>query len=136
MNTIRPASKQYSRVMWLAVTLALAAAIAYLLIARDILGVGDLQVAADGGAIIYVAAGCYLLGGLLILLRNRWLLLFGAFINAMVILFFFNLYRERPAVVFSPGGLVSKIAQILLEAALLYIIATGWQKSTGTQRIR
>jgi hypothetical protein len=79
--------------------------------------------------IIYVAAVCYLLGGLLILLRNRWLLLFSAFINAMVILFFFNPYQNRPAVMFSAGGLVSKIAQIMLEAALIYVIAVNWKKA-------
>jgi hypothetical protein len=71
------------------------------------------------------------ISGLLILLRNRWLLLFGAFINAMVILFFFNMYQGRPAVMFSPGGLVSKIAQILLEVALLYVIAIFWRKSSN-----
>jgi hypothetical protein len=81
-------------------------------------------------AIIYVAAGCYLLGGLLILLRRRWLLIFGAGINALVILFFFRMYQDRPAVMFSPGGLVSKIAQILLEVTLLYIIAINWRKSS------
>lgn len=54
--------------------------------APNVLGVGDLEPAKDAGAIVYVAAGCYLLGGLLILLCNRWLLLFGAFINAMVML--------------------------------------------------
>ena len=64
-----------------AVALAILTAIAYVLIASNVLGVGDPQVAQDGGMIIYVAAGCYLVGGLLILLRNRWLLLFGAFIN-------------------------------------------------------
>ncbi len=80
--------------------------------------------------IIYVAAGCYLLGGLLILLRWRWLLIFGAGINALVILFFFNLYKDRPGVILSPGGLVSKIAQILLEVALIYVIAVNWRKSS------
>lgn len=99
--------------------------------ALDVLGVGDLQMDEKPAVIIYVAAGCYLLGGLLILLRNRWLLLFGAGINALVILFFFNLYRDRPAVMFSPGGLVSKIAQILLELVLLYIVVIGWSKRSN-----
>ena len=45
----------------------------------------------------------------------------------MVILFFFDLYKDRPTVMFSPGGLISKIAQILLEAALIYIIAVNWR---------
>jgi hypothetical protein len=94
----------------------------------NVLGVGDLEVDERPAGIIYVAAGCYLLGAWLILMRNRWLLLCGAFINAMVILFFFNLYQDRPAVLFSPGGVVSKIAQILLEVALVYVIAVNWKK--------
>ena len=113
--------------MWLAVSLAVFTALAYVLMVWNILGVGDLQMDEKPTGIIYFAAGCYLLGGLLILLHNRWLLLFGAFINAMVILFFFNLYQDRPAVIFSPGGLVSKVTQILLEVALVYIIVLVWK---------
>jgi hypothetical protein len=39
------------------------------------------------------------------------------------------MYQSRPAVMFSPGGLVSKIAQILLEVALIYVIAVNWKKA-------
>jgi hypothetical protein len=116
--------------MWLAVALAIFTAVAYVLMALNMLGVGDLQMDEKPATIIYIAAGCYLLGGLLILLRNRWLLLFGAGINALVILFFFNLYKTRPTVMFSAGGLVSKIAQILLEVALIYVIAVSWHKTS------
>jgi hypothetical protein len=122
MNVIQSANNNHFRVMWLAVILALSTALSYALMAFNVLGVGDLQMDEK-------PAGCYLLGGLLILLRNRWLLLFGTFINAMVILFFFNLYQDRPDVMFSPGGLVSKIAQILLEVALIYVITVTWRKS-------
>lgn len=118
-----------SRFTWLAVGLALFTALTYILIASNVLGVGDPQVAQDGGMIIYVAAGCYLVGGLLILLHNRWLLIFGAFINFMVILFFFSMYQTRPEVMFSPGGLISKIAQILLEIFLLVVLVTNWKRS-------
>jgi hypothetical protein len=128
MNTIQ--SPNNTRIMWTAVALALIASLSYVLMALNILGVGDLQMDDRPAVIIYVAAGCYLVGGLLIMLRNRWLLLFGAFINAMVILFFFNMYQNRPAVLFSPGGLVSKIAQILLEVALIYVIAVNWRKDS------
>ena len=127
MNAIP--SNTNTRILWIAMALALVTALAYVLIALRILGVGDLTMAKDAGAIVYVAAGCYLVGGLLILLRNRWLLIFGALINAMVVLFFFNLYQNRPAVMLSPGGLVSKIAQILLEFALFYAIVVNWKKS-------
>jgi len=128
MNTIQ--STNHTRIMWTAVALALVTALSYILMALNILGVGDLQMDEKPAGIIYFAAGCYLLGGLLILLRNRGLLLFGALINAMVILFFFNMYQNRPAVMFSPGGLISKAAQILLEAALIYVIVVNWRKSS------
>jgi hypothetical protein len=126
MNTLRSNS---TRVTILAVGLALFTALTYVLIALKILGVGDPQAARDGGPIVFVAAGCYLLGGLLILLRNRWLLLFGAFINALVILFFFNMYQSRPEVILSPGGLVSKTAQVLLEILILLVLITNWTRS-------
>ena len=128
MTTLSKSNTTNTRIMWTAVGLALLTALSYLLIQFNVLGVGDLQVDEKPVGIIYVAAGCYLLGGLLILLRNRWLLLFGAFINAMVILFFFNMYQNRPAVMFSPGGLVSKVAQILLEVALIYVLAVNWRR--------
>ena len=131
MNTVSSINKNQIRILWTAVGLAFFTALSYLLMQFNILGVGDLEVGEKPAGIIYVAAGCYLLGGLLILLRNRWLLLFGAFINAMVILFFFNLYQNRPAVMFSPGGLVSKAAQILLEAALIYVIVIFWRKPSN-----
>lgn len=59
--------------MWLAVGLALATALSDVLMGLDILSVDDLPREEAPSAISYVAAGCYLLGGLLILLRRRWL---------------------------------------------------------------
>ena len=125
MNTLQSPAQR--RILWLAVGLAIFTAVTYLLMVWNVLGVGDLQMDEKPAGIIYFAAGCYLVGGLLILLRNRGLLLFGAFINAMVLLFFFNLYQDRPAVIFSPGGLISKIAQVLLEIALIYVIVLVWK---------
>ena len=91
------------RIMWLAVGLAGITSISYVLIALDVLAVGDLQVAMDEGIIIFVAAGCYLLGGLLILSRRRWLWISGAVINALVILFFINLYKGEARSNVFPG---------------------------------
>lgn len=113
------------RVMWLAVVLAGLAAVAYVLIGRNLLAVGDLQTTDRPTALIYVAAGSYLLGGLLILLRHRWLWTVGAVINALVMLVFFSAYLDRPTVLFSPGGLLSKTAQLLLEGSLIYLILNG-----------
>jgi hypothetical protein len=112
---IQQSNINHAPILWAAVSLTLIAALSYILVALDVLGVGDLQQGEKPAGIIYVAAGCYLLGGLLILLRNRGLLLFGAFVNAVLL---------------SPGGLVSKVAQILLEVALIYVIAVNWKKTS------
>jgi hypothetical protein len=129
MNVVQQAYTNRVRVMWLAVVLALIAALSYMMIQLGMLGVGDLQPTEGPPAIVYVAAGSYLLGGLLILVRRRWLWIVGAVINALVILFFIMAYMHRPAVIFSPGGLATKAAQLLLEACLLYLIITVWHHS-------
>jgi hypothetical protein len=129
MNAFQPTKLNYVRVMWLAVALALIAALAYVMIALNILGAGDLETTDAPPTIAYVAAGCYFLGGLLILVRRPWLWIIGAVINALVMLFFFNLYQGRPSVIFSPGGIATKVPQILLEAVLLYLIVTDWLRS-------
>ncbi len=117
-ETARPATN----LIRVAVALALAAALSYLLMGQHVLGVGDLAVDDATASIPYVAAGCYLVGGLLVLLRWRWLWVVGAAINALVMLMFFSMYSARPAVMLSPGGLASKLAQVFLEVALLYLI--------------
>ncbi len=124
MLAVHPMSENRLRVMWLALGLALVAALSYLLIIANFLAVGDLQTSEKPAEIVYVCAGCYLLGGLLILLRWRWLWIAGAVINALVMLFFFSMYANRPEVMVSPGGLATKAAQILLEVCLLYLIFT------------
>jgi hypothetical protein len=126
---IQPTTHPNVRVIWLAVALAVIAALAYLLIAWEILGVGDLKMASDGDVIVYVAAGGYLLGGLLILVRRRWLWIIGVMINALVMVFFFKMYQNRPTVMFSAGGIATKIPQLLLEATLLYVIIADWLRS-------
>ena len=57
MNALQSTHTNHVRVMWLAVALALMSTLAYVLIALDLLGIGDLQMGSDGDAIIYVAAG-------------------------------------------------------------------------------
>lgn len=129
MSAMQYIQTNRARVMWLAVALALLAALSYLMIQLGLLGVGDLQPTEGPAAIVYVAAGCYLLGGLLILLRRHWLWIVGTMINALVILFFVMAYANRPAVMFSPGGLATKAAQLLLEVCLLVLIVAGWRRS-------
>ena|SRR5258708_2943832 len=129
MSAVQQTNNNRVRVMWLAVALALIAAFSYLLIRLGLLAVGDLKPTEEPAGIVYVAAGGYLLGGLLILVRCRWLWILGAVINALVILFFVMAYLNRPAVMFSPGGLITKAAQLLLEVVLLTLIITGWYRS-------
>jgi hypothetical protein len=116
-------------VIWLVVGLAVLTAVIYIMMDFNWLAVGDLGLDERPSGIIYVAAGSYLVGGLLILLRRRWLWVMGAVINALVILFFFSAYQERPAVLLSPDGIISKAAQILLEVGLIYLIVTDWLHS-------
>lgn len=116
-------------VMWVGVGLALLAALAYVLIGLGVLTVGDIKADEGSGNITYIAAASYTLGGLLILLRRRGLWIIGLVINTLVLMFFFQMYQTRPVVVFSPGGLLTKAAQILLEISLLYLIITDWRTS-------
>jgi hypothetical protein len=104
MNALQHNQTNRGPIMWLAVGLALLATLSYLLIQLGALGVGDLRPAEMPAVIVYVAASGYLLGGLLILARRRWLWMVGAVINALVILFFVLAYLHRPAVLFPQAG--------------------------------
>jgi hypothetical protein len=120
---------------WLAVGLSLLAAISHLLIERQLLAVGDLQAADRPTTIVLVAAACYALGGLLILVRHAWLWMVGAGVNLLVILFFVLAHLGRPAVLFSPGGLATKGAQVLLEISLLALIVMSWRRQHSTEGV-
>jgi hypothetical protein len=120
-------------ILWLAVGLSLLAAVSYLLIERQLLAVGDLQTADRPATIVLVAAACYALGALLILVRRAWLWIVGAGVNLLVILFFVLAYLGRPSVMFSPGGLVTKSAQIFLEVCLLALIVLWWRRQHSSE---
>ncbi len=126
MNNNQP-STTYRRVLWLSVGPALFTALAYVLINVSVLAIGDVPHEEGSTTIAYIAAGCYLLGGLLILLRRRWLWIFGVVMNTLVLLLFFQMYQNRPMVVFSPGGLATKIPQLLLEVSLIALIVIDWR---------
>ena len=130
MVAAQPGTTNRAPMIWLAVALALLAAIAYVLIGQHLLGVGDLKTDDGTAAIPYVAAGCYLLGGLLILPRRRWLWIVGAAINALVMFAFYRIHAAEPSVLWSAGGVISKVAQLLLEISLLYLILTGRRRAS------
>ena len=53
---------------------------------------------------------------------------FRAGVNALVVLALVQFYLAQPAVMFSPGGLVSKTLQVLLELSLLALIVADWRR--------
>ncbi len=72
MNAVQQTHTNRVRVMWLAVALALIAALSYIMIQLGMLGVGDLQPAEGSAAIVYVAAGSYLLGARWSFCSSSW----------------------------------------------------------------
>ena len=109
--------------------LAILAAVMYFLTGSDIVKVPTLNPARDLSTIAFVAGGCYVLGGFLILFRKRWLWIVGLVINTLVIAFFFMMYNQKPDIMLSLPGLWTKIAQVLLEFGLIYIIAFYREKT-------
>ena len=120
--------------IWVALGLALLAALMYVLIALDVLEVG-IQGASSNALVAWVmGSGGYLIGGLLILTRRRGLWITGAIINGLVLLIFLQKYVESPQVMFSPGGLATKIPQLVLEVAMLYLIFATPHRQTRSNR--
>lgn len=128
------ASRTGERLVWASICLALLVSIGYLLIARQRLGVGSLKLEPGSEVIPYVAATGYLVGGLLIPLRRRWLWIAGAVINALVMWMFFSMHSAEPDVLLSAGGLSTKILQAALEIALIALIVTEWRAAPAPKR--
>ena len=112
--------------------LALIAAAFYFLMGAHVLTVPGLSGEDAPPGIAFIAGGCYLLGGILIPARKRWLWIFGLVMNTLVIALFFTMYTQKPEVILSLPGLGTKIPQILLEAGLLYLIIIYRKQSINT----
>jgi hypothetical protein len=104
--------------------LAFITAVFYLLLAAGIITVPSSASKDWQKTLIYVAGGCYILGGLLILANKRWLWIIGLVMNTLVMAFFFIMYRSNTAIILSLPGLGTKIPQIILDMGLIYLIAT------------
>ena len=112
------------RIMIGCMVLAFIAAVFYLLLGSGVITAGSLTGTPVTRAFIFIAAGCYVLGGLLILTKKRWLWIIGLVMNTLVMAVFFTMYTgKNPGVIFSLPGLGTKIPQIILEAGLIYLIA-------------
>lgn len=114
--------------MLFCLAMALVSASVYTLLASGIVKVGDMSPEGGVPAFFYVVPISYAIGGFLILLKKRWLWIIGAIVNAIPIVVFYAAYAERPDIMLSAAGLITKIAQVLLEVGLIYLIATFKRK--------
>jgi hypothetical protein len=110
------------RAMIVCLLLAFIAAAVYVLLETNVITI-PAGSAEDGPKWFgYIMGGCYVLGGLLILAGNRWLWTIGLVLNTLIIGVFFLMYNQKPDIMWSLPGLGTKIAQVLLEFGLLYLI--------------
>ena len=123
--------RKMKRIMIICLVLAIFAAVVYFLMATRTITVPTLSSEDKPAAIVYAAAGCYALGGLLILAKKRGLWIFGLAMNTLVIAVFFMMYNQKPDVMFSLAGMATKIPQILLEVGLVSLIVN--YRKTGKQ---
>ena len=113
-------------IKWVLVILELVAVLGYLLMGVGVITVPDNPLndtSSDNDAppgFDWIMFGGYLAGGLLILLKKRWLLITGAVLNAIPIIGFYAMRASRTDVMLSAPGLMTKIPQILLEIGLIY----------------
>jgi hypothetical protein len=120
------------RVLFGCFLLAWIAALFYFLLGFGAINVPAIKAENAPAGMAYAAGGCYALGGLLVLARKRWLWMTGLLMNTLVIVIFFLMYREKPDIMLSLPGLGTKIAQILLEIGLVYLIA-GYKKKSSSK---
>jgi hypothetical protein len=109
------------RLMFVCLILAFIAALGYFLMGIGAISPGDTGTSAPSGFDWIMLTG-YIVGGILIFFKKRWLWILGACLNAAVIIGFIAMYAGKPSVMFSAPGLITKIPQILLEAGLVYLI--------------
>jgi len=118
-------------VMIACLILALIAVVAYVLMGIGVIQPGDLQTDDTMPTFYYIIPVGYLIIGVLVLLKKRWLWITLAAFNAFTIVVFYAMYAGQPDVMFSAPGLITKIAQILLEIGLIYLIITFKRKETA-----
>jgi hypothetical protein len=119
------------KIVWVCLVLALAAALGYFLMGAGVIQAGDPQLtdAASGSdapwGFDWITGGFYVIAGLAFLLKKRWITIALAVINIFPIAVFYFMWAGRPDVMWSAPGLITKIAQILLEMGLIYLLVSG-----------
>jgi len=116
-------------IMLFCLVMALISALTYVFLILGILKVGDMGTD-EVPAYFYIVPAGYAIGGLLILLKKRWLWIIGAILNSIPIVVFYTAYAGRPDIMLSAAGLITKIAQVLLEIGLIYLIVMSKNNET------
>jgi uncharacterized membrane protein len=125
------------KVVWVCLVLALAAALGYFLMGAGVIRAGDpnLSDAASGSdapwGFDWIAGGFYVVAGLALLLKKRWISIALAVINLIPIVVFYLMWAGRPDIMWSAPGLITKIAQILLEIGLVYLLVKSKNGQKG-----
>ena len=110
---------------WIGLALSLIAASVYFIIASP---ARPADYKSPPIPVLVIAGLAYLIGGMLILLGDRRLLIFGAIVNPLVMAAYAVAARTGHATV-DGLSLTSKAAQVVLEVLLLWLIV---QPSQGT----
>ncbi len=113
--------KMYKLVVWGTLAMALVAALAYVLMGMGIIHPGNL---ADGSmpSFFYVIPAAYVIMGVLVLSRWRWVRITEAVVVIFTIGVFYAKYFNQPDVMWSAPGLITKIAQVLMLTGLIYLL--------------
>jgi type IV secretory pathway TrbD component len=107
---------------WALVFLALAAALGYFLMGAGVIHAADLTLDDAPPGFTWIAGAFYVIAGLLLFLKKRWIYAAFPVINVLVIAVFIFMWTGRTDVLFSLPGLMTKIPQILLETGLIYLL--------------
>ena len=110
------------KIKWVLLVLALVAASGYLLMGIGVIHAADLTLDDAPPGFTWIAGVFYVIAGLLMFLKNRWIYTAFSIINILVIAVFIFMWAGRTDVLFSLPGLMTKIPQILLEIGLIYLL--------------
>ncbi len=108
--------------LWVCTVLAFIASIGYFLMGAGVIHAADLTQKDAPPPFAWIAGAFYLAAGLLLFVKKHWIPVALVIINVFPILIFYVMWRSRSDVMFSAPGLITKIAQIMLEIGLIFVL--------------
>ena len=123
----------YRLAVWGSLTMALVSAVVYVLMGIGVMHSGNLT-GDSMPSFFFIIPLAYLLMGILLLSRWRWIRVVDAILVLFTIIVFYARYADQPDVMWSAPGLITKIAQVLMLAGLIYLLVkTRGQKGATVQ---